>query len=265
MTDEIRANHPEATTVLTRTDGIHHTDSGGYLVGYAYVRGQETDEIVASVEVDALTGSIVTDTATVSDLSYSANGVSYNYLAGALPLYAKSDEYKYAENYGVDITNTMNKEIIKVTGLADGTYTIKMDGVEVCKVTAQELENGVNIGIMDNNPGQIQSKAAYDNYYARRKTNESELRDIFNSEHWIRVANYNYNKVDYSNPMYKTLTASEWIALRTKLTNQGTVAGSSNYATYKNKQDSLISEVRACIDGLARDTIPTQHFVEISK
>ena len=265
MTDEIRANHPEATTVITRSDGIHHSDNGGYLVGYAFVRGQETDEIVASVEIDANNGSTVTDTATVSDLSYSSTGVSYNYLAGALPLYAKSAEYKYAENYGVDITNTMNKEIIKVTGLEEGTYTIKMVGVEVCKVSADDLANGVNVGIMDNNPGQIQSKAAYDNYYARRKTHEGELRTLCNCEHWTRVANYKLYGVAYNDPMYASLTADEWVALCLKLKAQTTITGSENYATNKYKQDTFVAEVRACIDGLAKDTIPTQHLVEIYK
>ena len=97
--------------------------------------------MISSVEIDANNGSTVTDTATVSDLSYSSTGVSYNYLAGALPLYAKSAEYKYAENYGVDITNTMNKEIIKVTGLEAGKYTIKMDGKTVAEVTAEHISS----------------------------------------------------------------------------------------------------------------------------
>ena len=60
--------------------------------------------------------------------------VTYTYLPQALPLYAKAPGYEYAEKYGVDVTNTMNKEIIKVTGLEAGKYTIKMDGKTVAEV-----------------------------------------------------------------------------------------------------------------------------------
>ena len=53
--------------------------------------------------------------------------------------------------------------IIKVASLEAGDYKITIDGNVLTKTyTAEELAQGVNIAIDENNPAQIQSKLAYD-------------------------------------------------------------------------------------------------------
>lgn len=265
-TTRIREQYPNASLVITGTDGLHHSSNGGYLVGYLIARGQETDEIVASVDIDVAANSSKTDGATVSNLTVSSTGVDYTYLAEALPMYAKADGYVYAEGYGVDITNTMNKEIIKVTGLADGNYTISMDGTDIGTFSADRLAEGVNIATLENNPGQIQAKGLYDNYYKRRKDNENNLRHIFNEELRIRNANHKYNDVDHNDSSYDSYTAQDWIDLCNALVTQG--HGTTDAGVYperKNNQETYVAEVRACIEGLANDSIPAPHTVTIKK
>ncbi len=265
-TNRIRENYPNASLVITGSDGLHHSSNGGYMVGYIIARGQETDEIVAAVDIDAKTGNSVTDGATVSNLNASSNGVSYSYLADALPMYAKADGYVFTEGFGVDITNTMNKEIIKVTGLDAGTYTITMDGTVVGRFTADELAAGVNIAILENNPGQIQSKGLYDNYYKSRKTSEDNLRDVCNEELRMRNSNERYNGVAHNDPQYETFSKQDWVDLCNKLVKDGhATTNADTYPTKKANQETYISEVRACIEGMRKDCIPTEHTVVISK
>ena len=52
-TDKIREYNPAIKTVVTGTDGLHHSSNGGYLIGYIIANEQEKDDIVASVEIDA--------------------------------------------------------------------------------------------------------------------------------------------------------------------------------------------------------------------
>jgi len=265
-TTRIREQYPNATTVITGTDGLHHSSNGGYLVGYIIARGQETDEVVAGVDIDAVTGSVTTDGATVSDLTATLTGISYTYLADALPMYAKAEGYVFSENYGVDITNTMNKEIIRVTGLADGDYTISMDGTAIGTFSAEELAAGVNIAILEKNPGQIQSKGLYDNYYKQRKTAENNLRDVFNEELRMRNVNQRYNSVDHNDESYKSYTTQDWINLCNALVAQGhATTNADTYPTKKQNQETYVAEVRACIEGMKADCIPTEHTVEITK
>lgn len=265
-TNTIRANYPDVKTVITGTDGLHHSLNGGYLVGYIIANQQEKDEIVASVEIDSQSKAVKTDGATVSNLSASASKISYTYLAESLPLYAKAPGYEFAEGYGVDITNTMNKEIIKVVGLESGTYTLKMDGKKVAEFTADELSKGVNIATFENNPGQIQSKALYDNYYDRRKMQEAELRSIFNEELRLRNVNLSNHSVHYDDERYKTFTPQDWIDLCNQFVAEG--FGTLNADTYPEKklnQDKYVKEVKECIDGMLKDSKPVSLKVTIEK
>ena len=275
-TNRIRANTDPAVVnyiqskkgyVLLGGDGLHHSSEGGYVVGYIIARGQETDPIVASVEIDATTSGVVTEDATVSNLSASSTGVSYTYLAKALPLYAKAAGYVHGENLGLDITNTINKEIIKVSGLAEGTYSITMDGAEVIKATAEELAAGVNIATLENNPGQIQAKELHTNYYDKRKTNETSLRQIFNEE--LRMRNKNSGTaygVDHNDERYKTYTAQDWIDLCNKFIQLGDpTQNAESYAGKKLNQQTYIDEIRDCIEGMEKDRVPESHTVVITK
>ena len=261
-TEKIRKENPGITTVITGTDGLHHSTNGGYLVGYIIAN----DAIVAKVSIDATAETSTTDRAEVSNLSASATKVAYTYMPKALPLYAKAPGYTFAEDCGVDITNTMNREIIEVAGLESGTYILKMDGKKVAEFTAQQLAEGVNIATLENNPGQIQSKALHDNYYDKRRLAEAELRHIFNEELRIRNVMLSNYSTHYDDPKYKEYTAQDWIDLCNKLVAEG--YGTLNADTYPEKklnQDNIVAEVRACIEGMAKDSIPTSHKVEIIK
>ena len=274
-TNRIRANtDPDVVNyikskkgyVLLGSDGLHHSSEGGYVVGYIIARGQETDPIVAAVDIDAKTSKVTTEDATVSDLTASSTGVSYTYLAKALPMYAKAPGYIHGEKLGIDITNTINKEIIKVSGLDDGVYSITMDGVEVTKVTAQQLAAGVNIATLEKNPGQAQAKKMHDDYYEKRKTNEVGIRQIFNEELRIRNKNSTVHGVNHNDESYKTFTAQDWIDLCNKLIAEGN--GTTNGDTYpanKAKQDEYIKNVKSCIEGMKADGVPKSHTVVITK
>ena len=288
-TDAIRANtDPNIVNyidskngyVFLGKDGLHHSSEGGYAIGYITARGQETDEIVAAVDIDALTGTSTTEDATVSDLVASSTGVSYTYLPKAIPLYAKSKGYVHTEKLGIDITNTMNKEIIKVTGLDAGTYTITMDDVAVTTATAEQLAAGVNIATLDKNPGQIQSKNAFETYSELRKTNENFLRNIFNEELRLRNQNTkeklwdsnksvqitNAMRMDHNDPRYDDFTTEDWIALCQYFIDNGTpTASASEYAERKRNQQTYVDIVKNCITGLNEGCKPTSHTVVITK
>lgn len=290
--DRIRAAHPEATTVLTGTDSTHPDELGGYLLGYLFARAQETDEIVASVAIDAQTGNGVTEDAEISNVTATPTSISYTYLPKALPLYAEAPGYRYTKNFGVDITNTMNKEIIRASNLSAGTYSVKMDGVEVGQFTADELNSGVNIAELKNNPGKIQSKAAFD-IAAELHSYESTYRAIKFVEH--QVVNYSTtptskyyqaaikNGTDYYNytdedwydavlsirEIYESDTPEDqwskekpiqWIILY--------LHGLDWKPEYPNgakkAEDTIIANIKNCHSELAQATIPVSHSVEIS-
>lgn len=280
-TDSIREKFPDATTVITRSEGIHPVEDGGYLFGYLFARAQETNTLVASVEIDALTNSAKADNATVENVNASATSVSYTYNPKALPLYAGSKGYKYVKGYDVDITNNMNREIIKVTNLDEGTYTISMDGVAVGTFTSEELAAGVNIAELANNPGQIQAKNAFA-FKDTRLNTENSYRGITNTEMSIRrnaqTSKYYPTEEGYD---FDSFSNEDWIRVATKAranyvadVGEATAAanldspfyGINSYLT-KNKpsEAQYIATIRECIEGVYNATRLTSHEVVISK
>ena len=278
--------------VFLGKDGLHHSSEGGYLVGYIIARGQETDPIVASVEIDAATSRVIsTEDAEVTLNSASKEYVEYAYAPKALPMYVGAPGYIHGEKLGIDLTGTINQEIIKVEGLADGKYSIVMDGKEVTKATAEELALGVNIATLENNPGQIQAKDIYtfdaetwgyerdangnyirdedgnaitnELYDGGRRLNEIHLRQVATEELEIRLQNTKKFGVDHNDPMYETFTVDDWCELAAKVGRSE--ENISVYRRRKENQQHFADKVIANIQGTKERSVIGVRTVVISK
>ena len=289
---KIRAEHPDATTVITETDSTHPDILGGYLLGYLFARAQETNDTVASVTIDASSNYSFAENAEISDLNVSTSSVSYTYSPKALPLYAEAPGYVYVKDFGIDITNTMNKEMIKVSNLDEGVYSVKMDGVEVGQFSADELSSGVNIAELENNPGQLQSKTVYD-IAAQLRSYESTHRAIKFVEQ--QVVNYSttptskYYEASIKNGTdYLNYTDEDWydavLNIRKIYESNTPQAQWSNAEPVqwivlylyglewrpeypegsKKAEDVIVSSIKNCHNELAQACIPVSHSVEIN-
>lgn len=273
--DRIRANNPSAKTVITGTDGIHPHENGGYLFGYLYARAQETNPTVGAVEIDASNGSAKAENATVSSVNASASEVTYTYKPNSLPL-ANVAKYKYVKNYGVDIENHMNREIIKVSNLEKGTYTITMNGAEIGSYSAKELAEGVNVAEIANNPNQ-QVAVTLDAAVTKKYTNEKPLRSNVLVEQRIR----NGHGADYRDPDmnldFDSFTTQDWIDYATTLrrnyeastpesewTNDKPVYNITGYLTRKPNTETNIAGTKEAIEEI-RNIRPVECNVVITK
>ena len=144
--------------VMHWSDRVHLRPTGGYAMLYQFVKDMGLNELVASIDIDASASKIIAENATVKLLECDERKVEYTYLANAIPL-ATESYYKEAKDLfvGMDISD-INQEIIRATGLLDGTYSICFDGVEIIKCTSDELAEGINIAELSNNPAQIKAK-----------------------------------------------------------------------------------------------------------
>ena len=125
--------------------------------------------------------------ATVTLTSVTPTRVEYEYLPKAIP-FAYTSYYKLFEaTWGVPITENINQEIIKVTGLTEGTYKITIGGSTLSKTyTSAELAEGVNIAIDEKNPAQIQAISAY-SLAVTKVANEGAYRSIAITEQQLKA------------------------------------------------------------------------------
>ena len=144
------------------TDRIHATAQGTFAAGFFFLTQQLGNSVIASTEIDASSLSAITESAEVSNVAFNEGTLSYTYAPKSLPMY-KTTEYQTVEDsYGIPVTDFINREIIKVSGLEEGTYKIMMGDAEIGTYSSADLAKGVNIATAPTNPGYIQSKTVYD-------------------------------------------------------------------------------------------------------
>ncbi len=186
ITNKTRAANPGSTVIMS-ADRIHPGEPGGIVMASLIAKQQGFDKYVSNVDIDVQNKMIITShNAETSLNSADSTSVSYEYKAKSVP-FATNDSYNLASGgdsstykvtggfVGINITNELNNEIIKVTGLEDGEYTISFDGATVTTATASELANGINIATLDTNPGQVKAQASLE-YNEKKFTNEQYVR-----------------------------------------------------------------------------------------
>lgn len=269
LTQKVRDKN-SATKVIMNYEGdtVHPNVDGGFVMGYYFAKENGETPIVASVEINAADKTATAQNADAEIIEASETGVKYTYLAKAIPLPYHSS-YKYAEDtLGLSVTEDLNQEIIKVTGLSEGNYTISMDGKALSGTyTADELSKGVNIAIDENNPGQtaamnayaeIEKKAQLEVYYR-------ELAASFNGFTSYYPGCYTYDDL-------KAAIETKWADNADRKTSamadleryfgNTTETGMWIYAQKKNQKDGwdLLTGYAAAAKQYAT---PTEHTVEI--
>lgn len=172
--------------IITDNDRVHPSELGGFYLSYLFIKQQDNNPIVASVDIDAKSKTVSCINADVVLNTVGQNNVSYTYTPKAIPI-AYTDNYKkWEDDWKYPITEDINREIIKINSLESGTYKISLDGNELSKAyTSEELAQGINIAVDENNPGQIQAKAAYE-IIREKINNENNYRSIALTEQFMR-------------------------------------------------------------------------------
>jgi len=154
---EILRKHVE-TSVLA--DRVHPASAGAIMIAGELFLASGQDGTVAEVEIAADGSLRKSEDATVSEIAVSKEKITFRYAPEKLPL-PRLSEYDAADAlWGV--TERLNREIIRVTGLSDGLYELSFDGRRVSLVTAAELQRGVNVALLDTPNARVAEAVAKD-------------------------------------------------------------------------------------------------------
>jgi lysophospholipase L1-like esterase len=165
-------------------DRVHPGSEGHWVMAYEFLKAQNALPIVASVKVDAAKGAVLENANCEVGALQAADGkVSFVYLPRSLPL-PVNDEYRRGEKV-VPITESLNREILAVQGLAPGRYALLLDGQKAGELAAEELAAGVNIATLEANPGQRRAKAV-DALIQERAGQEGRIRQLRQMECGMR-------------------------------------------------------------------------------
>jgi hypothetical protein len=131
-------------------DRVHPSPGAHLVMASALLRAWRAPSVVASVEIDGVAGKVVgAENAAVESVTI-GDGVSWEEVDGSLPMPVETDDetlvaaLKYSE-----FTESLNREMLKVTGLEPGKYRLEIDGEGVGTFDADELGQGINLATLD--------------------------------------------------------------------------------------------------------------------
>ena len=159
-------NHEDALKIIP--DRVHPGFSGHLIMAEELLKSWNARPVVSAVAIDAASSEPAVKSSEhvqVSELS-AAGGLHWTELEDALPLpfaqWVKRGngplELVMASS---DVADALNQETLRVRGLKDGTYVLKIDGEEAGTFNNDRLAAGVNLALMDT-PMTKQAKKVYD-------------------------------------------------------------------------------------------------------
>jgi len=140
--DKARAAGPKYDRI-TAGDAVHPGPPGQALMAAAIVKGLNLPALVSSVELDVADLSAAkANRCKVTDVARDGEGVKFERLDESLPFFPAeaASILKWSP-----ILEDLNQYGLKVKGLKDGNYEVRLGGKAVAKYTAAQLATGVNL------------------------------------------------------------------------------------------------------------------------
>ncbi len=141
------ATDPELAARLI-PDRVHPGPAGHLLMAEALLKSWNAPSVVSEVDLDADSGTVKhaeqTDITGVSK----TGGLTWTQQDAALPMPLEKypgDALMTLALHSSDFMDALDREMLRVTGLHDGSYTLRIDDTPVATFTNAQLENGVNL------------------------------------------------------------------------------------------------------------------------
>jgi lysophospholipase L1-like esterase len=143
---------------LIGKDRVHPGAVGHLVMAYLFLKAQGVPGTVADMELNAKEETVAKqENCRVTDLAVSTNRVGFACLERALPF--PVDQREEAALKLVPFMADLNREIVRISGLREGTYELRIDGTTVLTTTAEALANGVNLAVVRETPQYKQALA----------------------------------------------------------------------------------------------------------
>ncbi len=145
MLDKAQTANPTLAPKIL-PDRVHPGPAGHLIMAEALLKAWGAPARVSDVTIDAASRTPANaGNAEVSQVD-SSNGLIWRETDKALPMPIDwKDEAVALAVHSSDFLDSLDRELLRVTGLASGTYTLKIDGETVGDFPAAQLDKGINL------------------------------------------------------------------------------------------------------------------------
>jgi lysophospholipase L1-like esterase len=143
-----------ASAFIGGGDAVHPGPAGQTLMAWAVLKGLGATSLVSKADIQVGSNSAATEGCVVSEVHATAESVSFDRLDSALPM--PIDTRAKAALKLAPVLDELSQYSLRVTGLAEGSYVITIDGTRAAAATAAELGTGINLS---NSEGPVTAQA----------------------------------------------------------------------------------------------------------
>lgn len=250
---ELHITDPKSTVVSG--DRIHPGELGSWIMAYCFFKDLGFESDVARVNIDYKNNKITSlKNCELKNLTKGNKSINFSYRAYSLPLPA-TDDYLKADKL-VSLTESFNNEIITVSNLPNGNYTILINNKELGTYSSNSLSKGVNIALSTNNPNQIISKDIYNYILAQKNISEIILRNIAEIEINLKKSGISLNdQAGITNKINKWKNGSDNWMKNLAIT----------YETQKPNQQQIVNSIKNYVDRAYNSSNNTVHHSVVIK
>ena len=251
---------------LTPNDRIHPDNDGHLVMAFFFLKAQGLDnKPVADIGIDAKSKKLSKAVnCQVSNISGSADSVTFNYLANSLPYPIDTiprswgNRKKQADALKlIPFTKEFNQELLAVKGLKNGNYNLMIDGELMGNWSDKQFADGINLAEITNTPEYQQA---------------IQIREL-NEERWEierRLRMYGWMEYDFlkgKNMLFKDNNAAMDTVKKYAVKDIFVNGNKDNYsrARYKSVRDAWQKEMNVLTDQIYAINKPQNHRIVIIK
>lgn len=243
---------------ITGPDRVHPLDPGMLVAAWLFLKAQGVPSEVSTITIDAAANKVtLASNTTVTGLTKAGNGLKFTVAANCLP-FPIEPSAKAALDWA-PVIEDLDREMLQVTGLAAGTYALKIDGQEVAQYDAAALAAGVNLATCEATP-QYQQALAVQKLNAQRHGLEVRLRSVAQIKMMLLRS-----KIDPDDDAAVAAHFEAWVNQNQAMGNINYFKGQfKNYQTVKPKTAEIEAQIDALIPQCRAAAQPKPHEYELT-
>lgn len=249
---------------LTSNDRVHPEEEGHFAMSYLFLKSQGLEKFpVADVEINHKTQKVIKqENCFITDLRSTTKGLYFSYLAKSLPFPVDTNQNKWPNATKqsralkvIPFNEELNREILKITALEKGEYSLFIDDVKIGQFSAEEMAKGINMAEIPSTPQYHQAYSLL-SLNKLRKEYEDKLREYY----WLQFSCLDdkglaFDDSEQTFDLLTKLSKTDW-AVSSKIE-------SYNYTRFPEIRKLWEDDMEALVDKIYQINKPQVHSVKV--
>jgi lysophospholipase L1-like esterase len=157
--EEVNRTHQQNDKQFTLIgkDRIHPGAVGHLVMAYLFLNQTKAPSDVWRLDLDAKSGHVISETnCEASDITPTVEGVVFKNKELALPFPEIEDARQAYEL--VPFVERLNQQVLQIRNLSEGSYTLKINGLEIGNYPQSALQQGINLAVSPTTPQMARSQ-----------------------------------------------------------------------------------------------------------